>query len=279
MQTDSSNGRARVPTTEEIKLQTTNICRLGNLTPAQARLLWHLVEETLADRKPSEKSLAASFFKKQSFDPAADASVRGEVHKIRTRLEEFYKTERGDAQPIRLTINKYLVESWYPEYGQETQVAPDALRKRPDGVFKVYLDEFGDVRLPRRQTLGFGWKGEKFFVAVPTSLERELLATGRQNTKLGRLPNLRFIKLVYYSFGKGDTDLDIRTGRPIPGSAEPIEGWISISKENQEWAAMVPDSLVYLWSCAEIDGTNVDFFLATPDCWEEYQIFMEEFAH
>jgi hypothetical protein len=76
------------------------------------RLLRFIVEQTLAGRTADlkEYSIAIAVFDKpDTFDPRLDAIVRVQAHALRTRLDEYYRTEgRDDEILIRCLTGSYV---------------------------------------------------------------------------------------------------------------------------------------------------------------------------
>lgn len=83
-------------------------------SPQLAELLRYVVEKALAGDEGSIKaySIAVDVLgRPQSFDPQADPIVRVQARRLRTLLDQFYKTGRGHAEvQIRLPIGRYVPE-------------------------------------------------------------------------------------------------------------------------------------------------------------------------
>ena len=92
-------------------------------SPQLAELLRYVVEKALAGDEGSIKaySIAVDVLgRPQSFDPQADPIVRVQARRLRTLLDQFYKTGRGHAEvQIRLPIGRYVPNSPWSGRGQQ----------------------------------------------------------------------------------------------------------------------------------------------------------------
>ena len=96
-------------------------------TRSYERLFRYLLEASMAGRVPKEIEIAVDVFGKQpDFDVGKDALVRVYIHKLRQKLEGFYR-EQVEPAPLRLTIPKgqYRI-ALEPAAGSPAGAAPQA---------------------------------------------------------------------------------------------------------------------------------------------------------
>jgi TolB-like protein len=93
---------------DAVRAQLERILASGTFASAtrHARLLRYLVERTLAGAGDQLKEYVLGtevFDRPESYDPRLDSIVRVEVRRLRSRLEEYYRTE-GASDPVLITI-------------------------------------------------------------------------------------------------------------------------------------------------------------------------------
>jgi hypothetical protein len=93
--------------TNELQVQADRILASGMLGRGglQTRLFNFLLAATLAGKSPKEIEIAVEVFgRRPDFDGAQDAAVRVYVHKLRRRLDEYYRGDAATLDGARLTI-------------------------------------------------------------------------------------------------------------------------------------------------------------------------------
>jgi hypothetical protein len=122
-----------------------------------SRLLRYLCESLLAhgpDRIAEYTIGTEALGRSADFDPTQDAAVRVEMHRLRRRLRDYYKTE-GTADPLRIEIPSGRYAPVAVRAGEEQSVTPvtpplqemDAPPERPAPA--------PPYRIPQRALLGF----------------------------------------------------------------------------------------------------------------------------
>ena len=143
---------ARVVSNEEIAAQLNRILHSAVFVKSErmSTLLRYLAEQTLngAPEKLKEYAIGVDVFQKdESFDPRLDTTVRTEARRLRTKIEEYYRTNgQNDAVEIALPKGTYRLtfqtrgEPPVPD-SQTTPVAPAARIRRyaPTAMIAVVL--------------------------------------------------------------------------------------------------------------------------------------------
>ena len=103
------------------------------------RFLRYVVEKTLtgASDDLNEYTIGAEVYDRPaSFDPLADGIVRGEAHRLRAKLRDYYRTAgRFDAVHIEYPIGSYVPSFRYaaPEFLPKSGVVADLIQARDWG--------------------------------------------------------------------------------------------------------------------------------------------------
>ena len=127
--------RPGTPTSDEVRAQLERVLHAPGFVhaPRRQQFLRFVVEETLAGRGDQLKEFVVAsdvFGRRETYDPAVDATVRVEARRVRERLEHYYSAE-GARDPIRLhlPVGTY-VPTWERQPGsvphETPPVTPDA---------------------------------------------------------------------------------------------------------------------------------------------------------
>ena len=133
---------------EAVRAQLDKIVRSGPFAPSErmTRFLRFIVEETLAGRadKLSEYAIGVEVYDRgESFEPSADAIVRVDARRLRSKLREYYDTA-GSNDPLLIEVPKgtyspvFLEVPRHPASVAPASIEPDVSRgpsadnERPD---------------------------------------------------------------------------------------------------------------------------------------------------
>jgi len=120
-----------VVTKEAIRAQLERILESRQFVRSQSlsKFLRYVVEETIADRGPGIKEYVLGievFGRGENFDPRIDPIVRVQAAKVRSRLEEYYKSE-GSEDPLIIEMPK---GAYVPAFQARDQPQPALARKK-----------------------------------------------------------------------------------------------------------------------------------------------------
>jgi hypothetical protein len=107
------------PYREDLLEQLAEICQsaLFEKQTTLKKLLKHLVQSTLDERKVTERSIGREVFARGAdFDPTIDPYVRVQKGKLAGLLEEYYASE-GETTGVHISIKKYAIAARYHQPG------------------------------------------------------------------------------------------------------------------------------------------------------------------
>ncbi len=127
---ESEEKTGDVPTADEIRLAMEAICQSHWFlrAPLVRDLFVHMLEETLAGRTPTERSVAKAVWTIDQLMPG-DSRIRGRKGKLCEALKQYYEGP-GKAAPIRFAVDEFRIVITSPDFGSNA-TRPARLEEAP----------------------------------------------------------------------------------------------------------------------------------------------------
>ena len=188
-----------IPDATAVRAQLERILSSAAFTTAgrHSRLLRYLVERTVAGEGEQLKEYVLGtevFDRADSYDPRIDSIVRVEARRLRTRLEDYYRTE-GASDSILITIPR---GTYVPVF------APRAVKPAPGNVADVEVRETAASSAKRRSYSPLAIIAAALSVAVALFAAGLALNSTRAPAQASSGPGVAVLPFEHYSTQQHD---------------------------------------------------------------------------